>query len=100
MELIKHYGAVVQTVKKGKIEQLHFKGDPMHRPVMSREVGFLVRWLVSLSEWCNHRLGLDQSAQDGELADTQIQVRQHFCTHGLISMAGSKGNNLALSLLA
>jgi len=65
---------VKQTVKKGQIEQLQFKGDPMHRPVMSREVGFLVRWLVKLSEWLNHKLGLDKPPQEGEVAETQIQV--------------------------
>ncbi|DBB02511.1 TPA: hypothetical protein ACH3X3_011503 [Trebouxia sp. C0006] len=61
------------TVKKATIEQLHFKGDPMHRPVMSREVGFLVQGLVKLSEWLNHQIGLDQPAQEGEMAETQIQ---------------------------
>lgn len=65
---------VLQTVKKGKIEQLQFKGDPMHRPVMSREVGFLVRCLVTLSEGLNRQLGLDQPAQEGDMAETQIQV--------------------------
>jgi hypothetical protein len=65
---------LLQTVKKATIEQLHFKGDPMHRPVMSREVGFLVQGLVKLSEWLNHQIGLDQPAQEGEMAETQIQV--------------------------
>lgn len=65
---------LLQTVKKANIKQLHFKGDPMHRPVMSREVGFLVHGLVKLSEWLNHQTGLDQPAQEGEMAETQIQV--------------------------
>ena len=65
---------LLQTVKKASIEQLHFKGDPMHRPVMSREVGFLVQWLVKLSEWLNHQIGLDQPPQEAEMAETQIQV--------------------------
>ncbi len=46
----------------------------MHRPVMSREIGFLVQGLVKLSEWLNHQSGLDQPAQEGEMAETQIQV--------------------------
>lgn len=65
---------LLQTVKKASIEQLHFKGDPMHRPVMSREVGFLVQGFVKLSKWLNHQIGLDQPAQEGEMAETQIQV--------------------------
>ena len=73
---------VLQTVKKGNIGQLQFKGDPMHRPVMSREVGFLVRCLVALSEGLNRQLGLDQPAQEGEMAETQIQVWWlSSCTH-------------------
>lgn len=65
---------LLQTVKKANIEQLHFKGDPMHRPVMSREIGVLVQGLVKLSEWLNHQIGLDQPAQECEMAETQIQV--------------------------
>ena len=64
----------MQTVRKGKFEQLQFKGDPMRRPVMSREVGFLVRGLVKLSEWLNTQLKLDQPVQEGETAETLTQV--------------------------
>ena len=47
----------------------------MHRPVMSREVGFLVKALVKLSEWLNTQLKLDQPVQAGETAETVIQVQ-------------------------
>ena len=65
-------------MKKGRIEQLQFKGDPMHRPVMSREVGFLVRWFVWLSEWLNSQLGLDRPAQQGETGENSFQVKHNL----------------------
>ena len=74
MVIIKLYCPFVQTVKKGRIEQLQLKGDPMHRPVMSREVGFLVRWLVLLSEWLNSQLRLDQPPRQGEMGENAFQV--------------------------
>lgn len=64
----------LQTVRKGSWQQLHFKGDPMHRPVTSREIGFLVRWLVWLSVWLNSRMGLDQPVQEHEMSESLFQV--------------------------
>lgn len=66
--------SVSQTVKKGRWQQLQFKGDPMHRPVTSREFGFLVRWLVWLSVRLNRRLGLDQPVREDEMSESLWQV--------------------------
>ena len=65
---------LLQTVRKGSIGQLQFKGDPIDRPPTSREWAWLMRRLVALSKWANHKLGLDQPPVDGEIAETQTKV--------------------------
>lgn len=69
----------MQTVKKGSLGQLHFKGDPIDRPPTSREWAWLMRRLVALSKWANAKLGLDKLPEDGEIAETQIKVGQCAC---------------------
>ena len=64
----------MQTVKKGSLGQLHFKGDPIDRPPTSREWPWLMHHLVTLSKWANTRLGLDKPPDDNEIAETQIKV--------------------------
>lgn len=63
-----------QTVKKGSLGELQFKGDLIDRPPTSREWAWLMRRLVALSKWGNAKLGLDRPPQDGEIAETQIKV--------------------------
>lgn len=64
----------LQTVKKGSLGQLHFKGDPIDRPPTSREWPWLMHRLVALSKWANTKLGLDKPPDDSEIAETQIKV--------------------------
>ena len=65
---------LLQTVKKGSVGQLHFKGDSIDRPPTSREWAWLMHRLVALSKWANAKLGLDKLPEDGEIAETQIKV--------------------------
>ena len=69
----------MQTVKKGSVGQLRFKGDPMERPSTSREVAWLMHRLVALSKWANDQLGLDRPPEEGEIAETQIKVPLPAC---------------------
>ena len=47
------------ALKRGKWEDLHYKGDWMRRPIGSNEIGWLVRLLLKLSDLLNHLLYLD-----------------------------------------
>lgn len=66
----------------------------MHRPVTSREISFLVRWLVLLSVWLNARLGLDRPVQEEDMSESLFQVSHtplKWCLPGnaLARMMGS-----------
>ena len=70
-----------------------YRGDPLHRPVASFEIGPLVRVLVGISEKANAALGLDRRWEEGEepaenrIQDVLVSVRKRGYRVNLRPMA-------------
>ncbi len=70
----------LQRLPKSSWRDVHYKGDPMLRPITSFEIGLLVRLLVALSVRLNAALGLTGgsggSARGGGAQQQQQQQRE------------------------
>lgn len=69
-------GLRMQALKRGRWQDLRYRGHPMRRPIASNEVAWLARLLVRASDALNAALGIDQ-AHPGETAEQGIMQVDH-----------------------
>ena len=80
-----HLRITVQgALKRGRWEDLHYKGDWMRRPISSNEIGWLVRLLLRLSSLLNHLLYLDGQQPPAPSNPNFAVVRGTMCVCFLV----------------
>jgi hypothetical protein len=74
-EALEH-GQYLPRLPRSTWKEVRYKGDPMHRPITSFEIPFVVRMLVAMSERLNSMLGLDRGVPTADEPPPENRVEE------------------------